>query len=161
MTWYDLVAFLLIVVIAWVESKRGFGRALFDMLGAIIVLKLGPLVSDALAGSIMVAGEKGENQAFWLVIIAVVFAVLVVLVSRLIYQSTLLSLDYMDPVLGGAFGLVIGVIVVFFFLYSLQLAYGVSDEGKALAESFVGQEVLSLRTLHTIVDALHNLGRMD
>ena len=40
MTWFDIVAILIVVVIAWAESVRGFGRALYDLIGALIVINL-------------------------------------------------------------------------------------------------------------------------
>jgi uncharacterized membrane protein required for colicin V production len=39
-TWFDIVVILLVVLIAWVESVRGFGRALLDFVGALISLRV-------------------------------------------------------------------------------------------------------------------------
>ena len=159
MTWFDVVAFILLGLIAWLESIRGFGRALFDMLGAIIALKLAPVVADPLAENMAALSDKGGNQAFWLAMVFLALVVVIIIVTRLIYQSTLLSLDYLDPIIGGVFGVVIGIITVFFFLSILQYAYGAeSEQGRMLVNSFVGQEVLELRSYHTVVTALRNLG---
>ncbi len=161
MTWFDVVAFILLALIAWVESMRGFGRALFDLVGGIIAVKLVPVIALPLADSTAVMAAKGANQAFWLGLTLVVFGALVVLVARLVYQSTLLSLDYFDPIVGGIFGVMVGLIVVFFFLHALQLTYADTEQGRLLAQSFAGQEVLSLRSYHTAIQALHNLGKLD
>ena len=161
MTWFDVVAFLLLGLIVWVESVRGFGRALFDLVGGIIAVKLIPVVALPLAGRVAVLETKGTNQAFWLLLLLVVFAALIILLARLVYQSTLLSLDYFDPIVGGLFGLGIGLIVVFFFLRAMQFAYGGTAQGQMLVDSFIGQEVLKLRTYHTVLNTLYNLGKVD
>ena len=158
MTWFDIVGILLIILIAWLESIRGFGRALLDMAGAIIALKAAPAIAAPLANMVSVVGKGGPNEAFWLAVSFLLLALLTLLAARLIYQSTLLSLDYLDPVLGAVFGIVSGIITCFIFLRVLQLDYGSSEQGKILLDSLVGQEILQLRSYHYVVGALNRLG---
>jgi hypothetical protein len=158
-TWFDIVAILMLVIIAWLESLRGFGRSLFDLLGAILTLKLAPILSDWLATSYPVIAKGGPSQAFWLGATVLVMGAVIILVTRLIYQSTLLSLDYLDPVAGGLLGIFSGLIVVFFFLRVLQLDWAGTAQAKVLMDSFVGQELLNLRSYHNVVEALQNLGK--
>jgi hypothetical protein len=91
--------------------------------------------------------------------VVLVMGAVIILVTRLIYQSTLLSLDYLDPVAGGLLGIASGLIVIFFFLRVLQLDWAGTAQAKVLIESFVGQELLNLRSYHTVVEALQNLGK--
>jgi uncharacterized membrane protein required for colicin V production len=159
MTWFDIVGVLLIVLIAWLESIRGFGRALFDMAGAIIALKAAPEMAAPLAKMIPVMGSAGGNESFWLAASFLLLALFTLLAARLIYQSTLLSLDYLDPIVGSIFGVVSGIITAFIFLRVLQLGYGASEQATILLNSFVGQEILKLRAYHYVVNALQNLGK--
>lgn len=159
MTWFDIVGILLILIIAWLESIRGFGRALFDMAGAIIALKAAPEMAGPLAKMMPVMGSASGNEAFWLATSFLLLALFTLLAARVVYQSTLLSLDYLDPVVGALFGLVSGIVTTFIFLRVLQLGYGASEQATLLLNSFVGQEILKLRSYHHVVTALHNLGK--
>jgi uncharacterized membrane protein required for colicin V production len=158
-TWFDIVAILVLIVIAWLESLRGFGRSLFDLLGAVVTLKLAPILSDWLATSYPVIAKGGPSQSFWLGMVVLVMGAAIIVITRLIYQSTLLSLDYLDPVAGGLLGLATGLIVVFFFLRVLQLDWTGTAQAKVLMDSFVGQELLDLRSYRHVVEALQNLGK--
>ena len=158
MTWFDAVTLLLIVAIIWLESTRGFGRALFDAVGAIIALKVSQFAAKPLAEAIPVLSGAATNEAFWLATVFVVLAVLVVIASRFLYETTLLSLDVLDPVVGGILGAVCGLVSAHVLLRTLLLAYGQSDAAKVLLGSFVGHELLQFRTFHTVVTALQNLG---
>ena len=62
MMWFDVTALLLLGLIAWAESVRGFGRALFDLVGGVIALKFVPVVASPLANMLTVFAEKGANH---------------------------------------------------------------------------------------------------
>jgi len=158
MIWSDAAAIVLIVGISWLESQRGFGRALFDMLGAIISLKVASLLALPLSEAVPVLAAPGSNEAFWLVAVFLVLAVLTVIASKLIYESMLLSLDVLDPLVGAILGLASGLMVAHIFLRMLLLGYGEGQDATALLNSFMGQELLKFRTYHTVVTALQNLG---
>jgi uncharacterized membrane protein required for colicin V production len=157
-TWFDIVALVLIVVVAWLESIRGFGRALVDLVGGVIIIKLTPVVSAPAAQTVALLGTPDANKGLWFGLTFLLLAALIVLAARLIYNTTLLSLEYFDPIVGALFGAATGMIVAFAFLHSLQLGYGTGEPGKVLAASFMGQELLSLRSLHRVLDACYHLG---
>ena len=104
MTWFDAVVFILVGAVAWLESNRGFGRAIFDVIGAIVVLRITISLAGPLAHAIPLSQAEGTSQAIWLVGVFVVLIALVVIGSRFLYETTLLSLDVLDPVVGGALG---------------------------------------------------------
>jgi uncharacterized membrane protein required for colicin V production len=158
MNWFDIVAILIIVAIAWLESVRGFGRALFDLVGAIISMKLADLLSRPLATAAPIAADPGPSQAFWLAIVFVILIVLVVIATKLIYDSTLLSLDVLDPVVGAVFGIVSGMMVAHVFMKMLEVGYTGTEFSGVVLNSFMGQELLQLRTYHRVVATLQNIG---
>ncbi len=158
MTWFDLVALVLVVLVAWVESIRGFGRALVDLVGGIVIVRLAPMLAGRLADSARIMYTPDANRAVWFGLLFVVMATLVVLASRLVYSSTLLSLDYFDPILGATFGVATGAILAFAFLHTLQLSYGTSGAGQTLMASFAGQELLEMRSFHKALRAMYHLG---
>jgi uncharacterized membrane protein required for colicin V production len=158
MAWFDVVALVLIVGIAWAESHRGFGRSVFDLLGAIIALKVADLLSEPLAGAAPLLATPGANQAFWLVTAFVVLGVLTVVGSKFIYETTLMSLDVLDPLVGAILGVASGLVVAHIFMRMLLLSQGGGDAGDVVLNSFMGEELLQLRTYHRVVTALQNLG---
>jgi uncharacterized membrane protein required for colicin V production len=158
MAWTDIVAGLLILGIAWLESHRGFGRSLFDLLGAIISLKLADLLSHPLARIAPVVEVPAESQAFYFAALFVAMAALTVIATKLIYDSILLSLDVLDPLVGAFLGIFSGSVVAHILLKTLLLSYGDTEAATLLLNSFMGQELLKFRTYHIVLTALQNLG---
>jgi uncharacterized membrane protein required for colicin V production len=159
MTWFDVVAVLLVIGIAFLESQRGFGRALFDLVGGIISLKLATFLAGPLgkAAPVLATGERSE--ALWLAVTFLVLAAATVVASKFLYETTLLSLDVLDPVVGGLLGIASGMVVAHIFLRMLLVSYGEAEVAEVLLDSFVGQELLKFRTYHRLIETLENLGR--
>ena len=158
MTWFDVVAILIVVVIAWAESLRGFGRALYDLVGALIATKVALVLSAPLAKAAPVSDVSGPSEAFWLAVVFVILAILIVVATKFIYESTLLSLDVLDPVLGAIFGIASGTLAAHVFLRSLAVAYAHTEFGAVVMASFMGQELLELRSYRAVVASLQNIG---
>lgn len=158
MMWTDLVALLLIVVIGWAESQRGFGRSIFDFVGTIITLRLAYWFADPLAKAAPILAEASGNHAFWFASLFLAFSVLVILGTKVVYETTLLSLDVLDPIVGGILGVLTGAMVAHVLLQTLVIASGPGPGADAVINSFMGQELLKYRTYHTVVNALQNLG---
>ena len=158
MTWFDAVVLLLVAAVAWLESNRGFGRAIFDVVGAIVVLRVAMSLAGPLGHAIPLAQAEGTSEAVWLVGVFVALCALVVIGSRFLYETTLLSLDVLDPVVGGLLGAISGVVLSYVFLRAMLLVYGDAEAAKVLLGSFVGQELVEFRTFHTVLTALQDLG---
>jgi len=158
LTWFDVVGLLLLALVAWLESLRGFGRALFDIIGAIIALKVASVLSGPLSKSLPLFGAGGSSEAFWYATLFVVLCALVVIGSKLIYETTLLSLDVFDPVVGGLLGVGSGMIVAHVFLRTLLTIYGDAEVAGLLMGSFVGRELIQFRSYHHVINWLQNLG---
>ncbi len=159
MTWFDIVVFVVLAFVIWLESNRGFGRALFDAIGAVVVLKVATSAAHPLSLAFPLSQAEGTNDAIWLASVFVVLMVLVVLASRFLYETTLLSLDVLDPLVGGLLGAVSGLIIGHIFLKAMLLSYGADSEAaRILLQSFVGQELVQFRTFHIVLTALQNLG---
>ncbi|MFB3882287.1 MAG: CvpA family protein [Armatimonadota bacterium] len=158
MTWMDAIALVLVVVVAWMESVRGFGRAIFDFVGCLIAVKVATFVAGPLAGAAPILQAEKTAEGFWIAAVFVVLVVLVIIATKFIYESTLLSLDVLDPVVGGLLGVGSGIIVAHVFLRVLMTAYGDTEFAKIVLGSFVGQELIAFRTYHRVVIALQNIG---
>ena len=158
MTWFDIVVVAMVALVAWVESVRGFGRALLDFAGALISVKIATFVAPSLGKSLPVVDPVSHAEAFWMVMVFVVLAALTVLATKFIYESTLLSLDVLDPILGGLFGVGSGLLVAHLFLRMIAVAYADTEFAAVIAASFTGQELLAFRTYHRVVNSLQNIG---
>ncbi len=158
MTWFDVVAILLIAVIAWLESIRGFGRAIFDFVGGLIALKISLVASGWLAEAMPLMESEASAEAFWMIMIFVVLVVLIVIATKFIYETTLLSLDVLDPIVGGVLGFASGVVVAHVFLRAMLAAYADTAFAHTVQNSFMGQEIVQFRTYRYVVQALQNLG---
>lgn len=160
MTWFDVVAILLIAVIAWLESIRGFGRAIFDFVGGLIALKISIVASGWLAEAMPLMESEASAEAFWMVMIFIVLVVLIVIATKFIYETTLLSLDVLDPIVGGVLGFASGVVVAHVFLRAMLAAYADTGFANTVLNSFMGQEIVQFRTYRYVVQALQNLGNL-
>jgi uncharacterized membrane protein required for colicin V production len=158
MNWFDAVAILLIVLIAWLESIRGFGRAIFDAVGALISLRVAIALAQPLAKAAPLLQPDAYAQALWMAAVFVLLAILIIIATKYIYETTLLSLDVLDPLVGGFLGVVSGIVVSHLFVRVLLTAYASTDFGTLVLHSFVGQELIVFRSYHYVVTALQNLG---
>jgi uncharacterized membrane protein required for colicin V production len=158
MTWFDAVALLLILVIAWLESIRGFGRAVFDFVGALVALKVATFAGKPLAAAVPLVQSEASTEAFWIGAVFVLLVVLIIVATKFIYETTLLSLDVLDPVVGGLLGFASGIVVAHVFVRVMLTAYAGTDFATLVQNSFVGQELITFRTYHIVVTALQNIG---
>ena len=158
MNWFDVVAILLVLLVAWIESLRGFGRAIFDFVGALIALRIAIFAGKPLATAVPLLQPEAHSEALWMGATFVLLTVLIIIATKYIYETTLLSLDVLDPIVGGLFGLGSGIIVAHLFMRSLLTAYAGTDFATVVLNSFMGQELITFRTYHIVVQALQNLG---
>ncbi|MBN1461151.1 MAG: CvpA family protein [Armatimonadetes bacterium] len=158
MTWFDGIAIILILLIAWAESVRGFGRAIFDFVGGLIALKMADVLSKPLAEAAPILQPEAHAQAWWMAVLFLVFVVLIIIATKFIYETTLLSLDVLDPIVGGLLGIASGILVAHVFIRVLLVAYADTEFGTIILNSFIGQEIIVFRSYHNLVEALQNLG---
>jgi uncharacterized membrane protein required for colicin V production len=158
MTWVDAVALVLVMLIGWFESVRGFGRAVFDFVGALIAVKLATFAARPLASAAPLLESQAHAEALWMAIVFVVLGVLIIIATKYIYETTLLSLDVLDPVVGGLLGVGSGIVAAHVFLRVLLTAYAGTEFANLVSASFMGQEVVAFRSFHHVVKALENIG---
>lgn len=158
MNWFDIIAVLLILLITWLESVRGFGRAVFDLVGALISLRVAIALAPSLATAVPLLQSDAGSEALWMAASFVLLMVLVIIATKYIYETTLLSLDVLDPLVGGVLGFVSGIVIAHTFLRVMLTAYANTDFGTTLLNSFAGQELVVFRSYHYVVTKLQNIG---
>lgn len=158
MSWVDVMVILVVILIAFAESHRGFGLALIDVVGAIVGMKLALFLAPILAESASLGFAQGTAKAFWLVVLFVLLVVVTLVAGKLIYSSTLLSLDVLDPIIGALLGIVSGLLVSHVILRAMLLATLGDPFGKQLAATFAVQQLVEFRGLNHILDVARHVG---
>lgn len=157
--WIDLALIVIIVSVVCLEFKRGFGRAVFDFVALVAALKLTSLFYVSLAKQLSILTEKQTNEALVYFLSFIVIAVALWLLGKIVYESTLISLDTFDPPLGAVLGFGIAIIVGHVIVNSLYLAGSVKGQPPAiLLGSTLGYEFLEFPTYHHVIDFLTRLG---
>jgi len=158
MSWVDFLAVAIVIGIAFAESHRGFGLALFDTIGAVISVKLAIALAPSVARGVSLGFSSGEAEAFWLAALFFVFAVLTLLASRLIYQTTQLSLDVMDPTIGAILGVVSGLITAHIVVRTMVLGAAGTQLGRELAQTFVVRQLIEFQGYQSFLEVVRHLG---
>jgi len=160
MNWVDLVALVIIVGIAFLESRRGFGLALFDLIGAIIASKLAISFYEA-AGKALPFNLKAQDaQGFWIILMFLILGALVLLASRFLYSTTLLSLDVMDPVVGAILGIASGIITAHIILRGMVLAAAGTPFETELAGTFAVIQLVDQTGFKALMEVLTHIGEL-
>ena len=149
---------IIILAVAAVEMKRGFGRALFDLVGAIVVVVLARSLASTLAPTVSLLANKGANEALWLGIVFAVLGTAAFFLARWCYNATLISLDAFDPFFGAVIGLATGVAVAHVVLV-VMLMGSTPAKAQQLRQTRVCRECVNFESYNGLVTTLNQLGR--
>ena len=158
MSWLDILALFVIIGVSFLESHRGFGLALFDAVGALIAVKVSISVTPKLAESMRVGSSTNSAEAFWFLLSFIVLAGLMLLASKLLYQTTLLSLDTMDPIVGAILGFASGIIVSYVLLATMMLAYQGQPFADVLSNTAAYQQLVDFKGYNYLMDICRHIG---
>ena len=122
------------------------------------LLRVAIALAQPLAKAAPLLQPDAYAQALWMAAVFVLLGILIIIATKYIYETTLLSLDVLDPLVGGLLGVVSGIVVSHLFLRVLLTAYASTDFGTLVLHSFVGQEFIVFRSYHYVLTALQNLG---
>lgn len=149
MTWPDFVTIGLCVVLAIVESKRGFVPAFFGLVGAVLTVEI--------AGSSyrhLFPGLSYVSAYLATVLIGfVIVAILTILLKR--YAPT--DIGSFDSPLAGIIGIVTGLVMAHALYGAVILGSG-GMNAPAYANSALGAQVYELRGWHGFLDFMGRIG---
>jgi|GEM_PF-1353798 len=160
MSWVDFLPFVIVIIIGAIESNRGFGLALFDLLGGVIIIKIALFLGEAIGQKVALGPSKETSEGYCLLLAFIVLGVLVLLGSKLLYQNTLFSLDALDPIVGGLFGIGSGLILSHVILKSLGLIAHQTAFGDLVVGSFAYHQFVTLDGFHSLMDKMLHFGDM-
>ena len=155
----DLVLAVLMIAAIALETKRGFGRAIFDFAALFISVRVASLVAPGTAKAYHIAKDAPANEAIWLAALFLLFAGILLYIGKLAYDRTQLTLEVFDPLIGAALGIGLGVIVCHVLVTTLAVSAGVNGQlPDVITNSGVGSEFYSFDTYHRVMDFMYNLG---
>jgi uncharacterized membrane protein required for colicin V production len=149
MTWLDVIAVALFVIVGVVEAKRGFFPALVDLCLVLVSVNLAKMLAPSAASAV------GSNAAGFGVVVFGLIAITAV-ASTLVDVYAKWDIGPYDSLAGGVLGAVTGLAVAHAVYHLAQLK---GAEGHALvARSLLAPEIYDLRSLHALGDMLRGLG---
>ena len=156
--WINLVIVLIFAGGIALGIKRGFGKSIFDFAAGLITVRIAATLHPLLAHRITILSSPQANSALIYAGVFMLLGAAVWLVSKVAYESTLISLDTFDPPLGGIVGIFIAVILAHAFTKTYFIAANQSGQmPPALAQSILGAELYGFTTYHNVIGFLKGL----
>jgi len=154
MTWLDIVLGVLLIGVAVLEMCRGFGRAVFDALALYAALWLSDAAARAL-GAATFHPNTPFSHGWTFGLLFLTFGSLGLLLSKFVYYSTLANAGMFEGLLGIGAGLAVGMILAHGLVRVAVLSdLGGQSGARLVSESFLGNEMLSFTTYHSVLATL-------
>ena len=149
MTWLDVTAVALFVVVGVVEAKRGAIPAAIDLVLALMGLGLAKSLTQSV-------GAVGGTEAW--PFLGSMFLVIVVaaVTSTLVDTHTKWDIGPFDAAAAGVLGVITGLVLGHAVFHAAILSGG--HTASIAGNSLLVVEVYDLRTLHALGNMLRNLG---
>lgn len=155
MTWLDGICILLVLLIASVASWQGTLRTAVAMVGFYIGGKLSLFFAERLANSVQWFAFVDANKAVLFVIAFVLSGAIVIALAYFVDQALQLSLEEVDHLVAFPLGLILGIVVVHWFVQMLVWVYGANQNFSALMNnSPVAKEMLTFQATKGAIAAL-------
>lgn len=155
MTWLDGICILLILLIASVASWQGTVRTSVAMIGFYIGGKLSLFFAERMASSVHWFASADANKAVLFVIAFLVLGAITIVAAYFIDQALQLSLEEVDHLIAFPLGLILGIILVHWFVQMIVWVYGAkSSFAVLLNNSPVAKEMLTFQATKGAIAAL-------
>lgn len=157
----DLVIIAVFAFVVVVETKRGFGRAIFDFAALLVAVRGAHMLTDPLAGAVKLAANPSTNQAIIYGISFLIIGGVLVFLGKLVYDTTLVSAETFDALLGAICGIGVGIILCHALTRTLALAAGPYVIPTIIANSALGSEFLNFESYHRLLETMYGFGREE
>jgi uncharacterized membrane protein required for colicin V production len=163
MNWLDIVLFLVIGFAAFYEMTRGFGRAALDAFALYGALWAADALSVPFAGSVRLSPHPSLNHCIAYAVLLLVCGAFSLILSKFVYGMTMINTGMFEGLLGLGAGLGVGMMAAHGLVRVLAMSDPTGGALQTVTESFLGNEMLSFTTYHSVMSTLTNLtaGRHD
>lgn len=152
MTWPDYAAIGLCIVMAIVESKRGFVPAFCALLGAILVVQI--------AGSAYRQLFPGLPYATAYIVTVLIGFAIVATLTILLKRYAPTDIGSFDSPLGGVIGVFTALVMAHAMYGAVILAYG-GQTAPVYANSALAGQIYELKGWHGFLDFMGRIGSTD
>lgn len=162
LNWVDFAIVGLFAAALILEVKRGFGRAVFDFAALLAAVKFTPTLADRLSHALQFTAKPSTNEAAIYLVLFFIIGGALVFLGKLVYDTTLISAETFDALLGGMFGIGIAIILCHAFARTIALSAGsLSVPPAVIIQSAFGTEFLNFESYHRLLEVLYNFHRVD
>jgi len=154
MNWLDIVVLMILVGVIALESARGFGQALLDALLLYGALWLSDACTPLLAHSLHLFAGPAANRGIAYGILLAGFGGMAFLLGLYLHRQTMIDAGVCDRMFGIAAGCAVGMMMAHGFMRIVALNLTGSAGEALVASSFLGNEMLSFTTYHSLISAL-------
>jgi len=162
LNWVDFIIVGLFAAAVILEAKRGFGRALFDFAALLVAVKVTPTLAGSASHALQFTGKSSTNEAAVYLVLFLIIGGALAFLGKLLYDSTLISAETFDALLGGLFGVGIAIVLCHVLVRTIALnagAPGIPPE--VIAQSAFGAEFLTFESYHRLLEVLYNFHRVE
>ncbi|MBI2843765.1 MAG: CvpA family protein [Armatimonadetes bacterium] len=154
----DIVLLSLLIAAVVVETKRGFGKAIFDFAALFVTIRAVPMLAPVAANSVRFSHEALANEAICFAGLFVLVGGILLFLGKLGYDYTLISLETFDPLLGGVLGIGVAAIVGHAIVRSLAISASIGGAPPdVLSSSWIGMEFYGFTSYHRTIQFLSSL----
>jgi len=162
LNWVDFVIVGLLAAAVILEAKRGFGRALFDFAALLIAVKFTPMIAGLASHALRFTAKSSTNEAAIYAALFVMIGAVLVFLGKLLYDSTLISAETFDALLGSLLGVGIAIMLCHVLVRTIALNAGAPNiPPEVIAQSAFGNEFLTFESYHRLLDVLYNFHRVE
>ncbi len=154
MNWLDIVVLMILMGVAALESARGFGQALLDALLLYGALWLTDMGTPLLAHSLQFSPDPAANRGIAYGALLAGVGGMAFLLSLFLHRQTMLDAGMCERVFGLAAGLAVGMMAAHGFMRIVALNAASGSSEALIAGSFLGNEMLSFTTYHSLLATL-------
>lgn len=111
MNWVDIVILVVVVVLGFIGLRQGLVKTVFGLAGIVVGIILAGQWDNILAARIFKGSEWGQIVSFAIILVAILLAANI-LGSMLKKALAFVMLGWVDKLLGLAFGVAAGVLIM-------------------------------------------------
>lgn len=156
--WLDLVILGIVALAVMAGFKRGFGRAIFDFAAILVAARIAYLAYTPLSEAINFSANEQANAGWSFGLLFVAVGIILWLIGKLAYDTTLISLDTFDPPLGAMLGIGIAIIACHMFASTVFMATEKDSKSDIVYQSAFAPEFHTFTTYRNAIDTMKRMG---
>jgi len=150
-TWVDVAIVISCVLIAVIETRRGFAPAALDLIGLIIVSVIVTTYGTSLAGA------TGLSTGASVAVVYLFLAAATITGAKFASDAINFDIGPFDSAIAAVLGVLTGIVVGYALVHTLIILGGADQP--AIAGSLLAPEVHEFQTYHRVLDFLCQLGQ--